>query len=382
MSKTQPKANGSANGGVKRINLALQGGGSHGAFTWGVLDRLLEDPYIEIEAITGASAGAVNAVVLADGLAAGDKEHARETLNRFWHAISDAGKYGLLRRTPFEALRGGWSLDSSPAYLWFDVLSRVASPYDLNPFNAHPLRDLLKKHVDFDRVRASMLKLFVSATNVETGRTKVFESKELGVDHVLASACLPFLFQSVIIDGTPYWDGGYMGNPPLWPLFEHSSSDDVMLVQINPIRRMGVPRTARDILNRVNEITFNASLLRELRTIDFVTNLMEEGRLEGTGYRRVLVHMVEDEMSLSALGASSKMNTEHEFLDMLFAKGRAAADRWITAHAADLGNKSTLNIRNLFQGDDDALDGARIKRQAAYRHNGVRTQPKTQGETP
>ncbi|NOT42212.1 MAG: patatin-like phospholipase family protein [Alphaproteobacteria bacterium] len=381
MSKVQPKPNGAANGGVKRINLALQGGGSHGAFTWGVLDRLLEDPHIEIEAITGASAGAVNAVVLADGMATGDKEHARRTLSKFWHAISDAGKYGPLRRTPFEALRGGWSLDSSPAYLWIDMLSRVASPYDLNPFNANPLRDLLKKHVDFDRVRASMLKLFVSATNVETGRTKVFQSKELEVDHVLASACLPFMFQSVIIDGTPYWDGGYMGNPPLWPLFEHSSSDDVMLVQINPIRRMGVPRTARDILNRVNEITFNASLLRELRTIDFVTNLMEEGRLEGTGYRRVLVHMVEDELSLSALGASSKMNTEHEFLDMLFAKGRAAAERWISTNADDLGKKSTLDIRNLFQGDDDALDGARIKRQAVYRHSGARMQPKTQGET-
>jgi NTE family protein len=352
---------------VKRINLALQGGGSHGAFTWGVLDRILEDPRIEIEAITGASAGAVNAVVLADGFASGDREHARATLRRFWDGICDAGEYSLLRRTPAEALRGGWSLDSSPAYLWFDVVSRIASPYDLNPFNFNPLRDILKKHVDFDRVRGGMLKLFVSATNVETGRTKVFQREELTVDHVLASACLPFMFQAATIEGIPYWDGGYMGNPPLWPLFEHSTSDDVMIVQINPVRRPGVPRTARDILNRLNEITFNASLLRELRAIDFVTRLMDEGRLDGTGYRRVFVHMVEDEMTLSALGASSKLNTEHEFLEMLFVKGRQAADRWIAQHSDALGARSTIDIRQLFQGDEDALDGNRITREALFR---------------
>jgi NTE family protein len=352
---------------VKRVNLALQGGGSHGAFSWGVLDRLLEDPRVEIEAITGASAGAVNAVVLADGLASGDRDQARDTLNKFWHGISDAGKYSFLRRSPQEALRGGWSLDSSPAYIWFDVLSRIASPYDLNPFNLNPLRDILKKFVDFDRVKSGMLKLFVSATNVETGRTKVFKRDELTVDHVLASACLPFMFQAVTIDGVPYWDGGYMGNPPLWPLFEHAESDDVMIVQINPVRRPGVPRTARDILNRLNEITFNASLLRELRAIDFVTRLMDEGRLEGTGYRRVFVHMVQDEMSLSALGASSKLNTEHEFLDMLFAKGRQAAEQWIATHFDALGERSTVNIRDLFQGDEDALDGQRITRDARYR---------------
>jgi NTE family protein len=370
MSKATPRkrTNGAAHdSGVKKINLALQGGGSHGAFTWGVLDRLLEDPRVEIEALTGASAGAVNAVVLADGMASGDREQARATLRKFWDGICDAGKYSVLRRSPAEALRGGWSLDSSPAYLWFDVISRVASPYDLNPFNVNPLRDILKKLVDFDRVRASMLKLFVSATNVETGRTKVFQRQELTVDHVLASACLPFMFQAATIDGVPYWDGGYMGNPPLWPLFEHSTSDDVMIVQINPVRRPGVPRTARDILNRLNEITFNASLLRELRTIDFVTRLMDEGRLEGTGYRRVLVHMVEDEMSLSALGASSKLNTEHEFLDMLFAKGRQATEHWLATHFEALGERSTVNIRDLFQGDEDALDGERITRDARYR---------------
>jgi NTE family protein len=369
MNKTVPlpRKRPAGNGGVKRVNLALQGGGSHGAFSWGVLDRLLEDPRIEIEGLTGASAGAVNAVLLADGLASGDREQARETLSKFWHGISEAGKFSPLRRSPQEALRGGWSLDSSPMYLWIDMLSRVASPYDLNPFNLNPLRDVLKKFVDFDRVRASMLKVFIAATNVETGRTKVFQREELSVDHVLASACLPFMFQAVTIDGVPYWDGGYMGNPPLWPLFENATSDDVMIVQINPIRRPGVPRTARDILNRINEITFNASLLRELRTIDFVTRLMDEGRMEGTGYRRVLVHMVEDERALSALGASSKLNTEHEFLDMLFAKGRQATEHWLASHFDAIGERSTVNIRDLFQGDEDALDGQRITRDARFR---------------
>jgi NTE family protein len=175
------------------------------------------------------------------------------------------------------------------------------------------------------------------------------------------------MFRAVTIDGVPYWDGGYMGNPPLWPLFDHSTSDDVVVVQINPIRRPGVPRQAREILNRLNEITFNASLLRELRAIDFVTRLMDEGRLEGTGYRRVLVHMVEDEMTLSALGASSKLNTEHDFLEMLFTKGGQAADHWIASHFEDIGERSTVSIRDLFQGEMDALDGDRITREALFR---------------
>ncbi|MBI1213281.1 MAG: patatin-like phospholipase family protein [Alphaproteobacteria bacterium] len=360
------KANGHATS-VKRINLGLQGGGSHGAFTWGVLDRLLEDERVEIEAITGASAGAVNAVVLADGMATGDRNQARKTLRKFWESVSAAGAYSPLRRTPLEAAKGGWNLDNSPGYIFFDVLSRIASPYDLNPLNLHPLRDLLQKTVDFERVRASMLKLFVSATNVETGRAHVFDKQHLTINHVLASACLPFMFKAVEIDGVPYWDGGYMGNPPLWPLFDHATADDVVIVQINPITRKGVPKSAREILNRLNEITFNASLLRELRAIDFVTRLMEAGHLQGTGYRRVLVHMIGDEPSLSALGASSKLNTEAAFLEMLFQKGRRAADGWLLQNFEAVGERSTVSIRDLFMGDEDPLDGSRIDRQAHFR---------------
>ena len=353
---------------TRMINLALQGGGSHGAFSWGVLDRLLEDETIEIEAITGASAGAMNAVALADGLAQWRREDARATLRRFWEGVCEAARASPLQRTPFDMMfGGGWNLDKSPAYLWFDVMSRIVSPYEMNPLNLNPLRDIVERLIDFDRVRTSEIKLFLSATNVETGRTKVFRNADLTPDHVMASACLPFMFQAVEIDGVAYWDGGYMGNPPLWPLFDHCQSDDVLIVQINPIKRPGKPHTARDILNRLNEITFNASLLRELRAVDFVTRLLEEGRMEGTGYRRVLVHMVEDEATLSSLGASSKMNAERAFIEMLFHRGRATADAWLALHFADIGKKSTIDIRKLFMGEEDALDGYRITRAAEFK---------------
>ncbi len=359
-------AKGSAPAAVKGINLALQGGGSHGAFTWGVVDRLLADDRIAIEAVTGASAGAMNAVVLADGLASGSREEARCVLRRFWEGVA-AAAMSPLRRSPLEVINGSWSVDASPAYMWFDLLSRLASPYEINPLNFNPLRDLIARLVDFDRVRAcEAVKVFISATNVETGRPKIFRRHELTVDHVLASACLPLMQQAVVIDGMPYWDGGFMGNPALWPLFDDAISDDVLLVQINPIRRPGTPRRARDIIDRLNEITFNASLLHELRTVDFVTRLIDAGRMQGTGYRRVLVHCIADEATLLPLGASSKLNAEKEFLDVLFQAGSICAERWLGSHFNDIGQRSTLDIRGLLEGEEDALDGARIERRANY----------------
>ncbi len=345
----------------KLINLALQGGGAHGAFSWGVLDRLLEDPRVEIEGITGASAGAMNAVALAAGYHAGDREEARESLRCFWNGVLEEARTSPLKRTPIETMLGGWGLDASPAYVMFDLVTRLASPYDLNPYNLNPLKDLVVRLVDFDRVRKSKVKVFISATNVETGRAHVWDKKQLTADHVMASACLPWLFQAVEIDGVPYWDGGFTGNPALWPLFENCASDDVVLVQINPIKRPGAPTTARDIINRVNEITFNASLLHDLRSVDFVSRLIEAGRLEGTGYRRMLVHAIADEKSLAALGASSKFNVEPEFIDMLFGKGRDAAENWLHTSFRHVGIRATVNIRKLFQGEDDALDGDQLK---------------------
>ncbi len=352
---------------VKRVNLALQGGGSHGAFSWGVIDRILEDERIEIEAVTGASAGAVNAAALADGIAEGHRDQTRQKLRSLWSAISEAARLSPIARTPCDMVRGDWGLTGSPGYLWFDLLSRLASPYDINPFNFNPLLSLIEKHIDFDRVRNSPLKVYVAATNVETGRAQVFEGKELTAGHIQASACLPHAFQAAIIDGKPYWDGGYMGNPPLWPLFENSVSNDVILIQINPIERKGVPRAARDILDRIDEITFNASLLRELRTVDFVCRLLHAGRLEGTGYRPVYVHTIGDETWLAGLGASSKLNAEKAFLDLLFEKGRAAADCWLEKHFDMIGTGSTVDLQALFQGEEDALDGYRITREAHFR---------------
>lgn len=345
---------------AKRINLALQGGGSHGAFTWGVIDRLLEDERIAIAAVSGASAGAMNAVVLAEGLVTEGYEGARKALRHFWEGVARGAMTSPLQRTPIEALMGGWRLDTSPWFLWFDLLSRVASPYDLNPLNWNPLRDLLNELIDFEAVRAcEQVKIFVSATDVQTGRPRVFRRRELTADHVMASACLPFIFQAVEIEGRPYWDGGYMGNPPLWPLFEESDSDDVLVVQINPVERAGVPRTAREILNRVNEITFNSSLLREFRAIDFVRRLREDGRLDGTGYREVFVHIIAELHDLH-LDASSKLLSEMSFLNMLHEQGRGAADRWLEKHFHAIGKRSSTDLRRLFQGEDDGLDGSQI----------------------
>ncbi len=349
---------------AKAINLALQGGGAHGAFSWGVLDRLLSDERLEIEAITGASAGAMNAVALAAGFAQGGREGARDALRAFWEGVVEEGKRSPFRRTAFETMLGGWDLDTSPAYVMMDLISRIASPYDINPLNVNPLRDLLQELVDFDLVRTSPLKVFISATNVETGRARVWSEAELTPDHVLASACLPWLFQAVEIDGVPYWDGGFTGNPALWPLFDNCETDDVVLVQINPIHRGGAPRTARDIINRISEITFNASLLRDLRAVDFVARMMEAGRLKGTGYRHVLMHAIGDEETLAALGASSKFNTEKGFVDMLYDKGVAAAEAWLADNYRHIGKKATVDLRRMFQGEDDSLDGQRLKRPA------------------
>ena len=351
----------------KRVNLALQGGGAHGAFSWGVIDTILADGRIDIEAVTGASAGAMNAVALADGLAEGCRDEARERLRQFWESVSKAAWASPFKRTPLDAARGNWNLDHSPTYIWFDILSRVTSPYDINPLNINPLKELVEEHIDFDRVRAcSCIKLYIAATNVETGRVKIFDHNELTADHVMASACLPHVFHAVEIDGVPYWDGGYMGNPPLWPLFDASNTDDVIVIQINPIERKGAPRAARDILDRLNEITFNASLLRELRAVDFVSRLLDDGRLEGTGYRRVLIHLIEDQKSLSELGVSSKLNAESAFIELLFEKGQEAAKRWLHENFEHIGERSTIDLRGMFQGEEDALDGYRIKRDAKY----------------
>lgn len=335
----------------KRVNLALQGGGSHGAFTWGVLDHLLADGRLEIAAISGTSAGAMNAVALADGFTAGGAEGARAKLEHFWRSISEAARHSPLKRSPIDVMMGDWSLERSFGYKWMDMMTRMFSPYQLNPLDMNPLRDLVESCIDFDCVRhCTGIRLFISATNVETGRVKVFDSRKLTADMVMASACLPQLYKAVVIDGVPYWDGGFMGNPALFPFHTESDTADTVIVQINPVERKGVPMSAHDIQNRLNEITFNSSLLRELRSIDFVARLIDEGKLDPAQYRRAHIHIIENQDALSPLGASSKVNAEWAFLTRLRDLGRETAAAWLDRHVADIGVRGTVDLRAMFQG--------------------------------
>ena len=347
--------NGKANGRLhrKKINLALQGGGSHGAFTWGVLDALLEDDRLAIEAISGTSAGAMNAVVLADGWHRGNGQPgARDHLARFWEAIGDRGRFSPVQRTPLDMWFGASGFQNSPGYRWFDMWSRVLSPYDLNPLDINPLRDVVGEIVDFEHVRrCDAIKLFISATNVLNGKVRVFSDGEITLDSVMASACLPTLFKAVEIDGIPYWDGGYAGNPVLFPFFYETDCADVLLVQINPVERTATPRTAADIQDRINEITFNAGLLREFRAIEFVRRLVADGRLDGTRYKAVRMHRIAADPVVMDLPAASKVYAEPAFISELMEAGRAAAKDFLDSHFADIGERATLDLSEEMRAD-------------------------------
>jgi len=334
----------------KPIKLALQGGGSHGAFTWGVLDRLLEDERLLIAAVSGTSAGAMNAVALANGMARGGSAQARECLEKFWSATSAAAQYSPIRRSLFDIFMGNWSLDASPSYLLMDHLSRLFSPYDLNPMDFNPLRDVVAASIDFDAVNdPGGLMLFLTATNVRTGRPKIFRQPGIRLDSVMASACLPFLFKAVEIDGEAYWDGGYMGNPALFPLVDECEAGDIVLIQINPFYRPDVPQSARDIQNRLNEVTFNTSLLKELRSLAFLWEIIHYEDLERERFRDVHVHAIHDEKTMLGLGVSSKLNAEWAFLTHLRDCGRAAADGWLARHYEDIGIRNTLDLSWIFE---------------------------------
>lgn len=331
------------------VNLALQGGGSHGAFTWGVLDRLLEEPAVVIDGISGTSAGAMNAAVLASGFLRGGAEGARQALSDFWRRVSEAARFSPLQRGPLDVLLGRWTLDSSPLFVALDVMSRLYSPYDLNPHGRNPLSRILEQVVDFERLGESPVRLFITATNVHTGRGRVFRKDEITPDVLLASACLPTLFQAIEIDGEPYWDGGYSGNPTITPLIRELDSDDTILVPINPVERRGTPVSARDILNRLNEVSFNAVLLKELRMIAMMRQVADPGHSEGARWARMRVHMVSNEI-MDTLGYSSKLNAEWAFLRMLRDEGRKACDAFLAAHRDGIGNRSTVNLDVLLEG--------------------------------
>jgi NTE family protein len=335
---------------IKKINLALQGGGAHGAFTWGVLDHLLQDERLVIEGISGASAGALNAVMLADGLARGGREEARKRLAEFWRGASADGNLPRLQRAVIDRLFSFFPFEGSPVAAWFDVLSQFISPYDFNPLNINPLKELIEKFVDFGAIqRCREPQLFISATNVTTGRLRVFAGPKVTADAVMASACLPTLFRAVEIDGAPYWDGGYMGNPAIFPFFRATETEDVLVVQINPRVRQVPPTSSQEIMNRLNEITFNSSLLAEFRAIDFVRRLIDQKRLpRGTGpgeYRRINVHRIALDEAFRKLTATSKLNSDYDFFVMLRNGGRRAARNFLDAHFDDLGRDGTIDLR-------------------------------------
>lgn len=338
---------------ARRINLALQGGGSHGAFTWGVVDRLLEDGRIAFDGISGTSAGSMNAVAIAYGSINGN-DGARQALHDFWQAVSRAGdranpwaQFGmspqLAQDSPLQSLAGQW----------FSAVTHAFSPYQLNPGNINPLRDVLVQQIDFGKMhRESRIRLFLSATNVRSGKGKVFGIDEaISAEMVMASACLPQLFQAVEVDGEHYWDGGFMGNPVLYPLFYHTRSRDVLIVHINPIARDKVPTTAEEILDRVNEITFNSSLIKEMRAIHFVQKLIDDGRIKADYQRQlryVLMHSIRADDVLSDLSVNSKMRSDWPFLTMLRDRGRASASAWLTENFRHLGVRPTVDLRAEF----------------------------------
>jgi len=335
---------------TKAVNLALQGGGAHGAFTWGVLDRLLQEPALTIEGISATSAGAMNAAVMASGLASEGPEGARRALADFWMAIGEAARSSPLQPSLLDRMFRNERLDLSPNYMAFDMIVRMLSPYQFNPFDFNPLREIVGQNVDFDALNDPDFptQVFLSATNVRTGKIRIFECGEISLDTVMASACLPFLFHAVEIDGEAYWDGGYMGNPAIYPLIYRCGTEDVIIVHINPLCRPDVPKTAMEIFNRINEISFNSSLMREMRAIEFVSRLIDEGTIASGSMKRMRIHAIEDSETMVRLSVNSKLNADPDFLQGLHDKGRAAAAAWLETSFPHVGERSTVDLRETY----------------------------------
>jgi NTE family protein len=335
---------------AKTLNLALQGGGAHGAFTWGVLDRLLEEPHLNFEGIVATSAGAMNAAVMTYGLIEGGREGAQKALANFWRRVSHAAAFSPIQPTPLDRLSRNRSLENSPPYILFDLVTRLMSPYQFNPLNINPLRRVLEQSMDFEALRSARckIKLNICATNVRTGKIKVFSNDDITCDAIMASACLPFLFRAVEIGEDAYWDGGYMGNPAIFPLIYGCDSPDVLIVHINPMCRPELPHTATEIMNRINEISFNSSLMREMRAIDFVTQLIDKGSIRGMALKRVLIHAISADDIMLELGVASKLNADWEFLTDLRDAGRERAAGWLAENYRQIGKRSTVDIHNTY----------------------------------
>jgi len=333
----------------KHLGVALQGGGAHGAFTWGVLDRLLEVKELKLDGFVGTSAGAMNATVLAYGLHVGGNEKARELLEKFWKTVSDYGHFSILQPTWLDKLHGKGNMDFSPGLIFTELISSFLSPYQLNPMDQNPLREILTSIVDFDRLRScEVTKLFVCATNVRRGRAKVFRLKDISVEAVLASANLPSMFKAVTIDGEDYWDGGYMGNPPIFPLIDGANCSDILIIQINPINIPKTPDNAKEIQDRINELSFNSSLMLEMRKVDLIDRLLEGGVNLPEKFRKIFIHNINPEKDIWELNVSSKLNTTWEFLTYLKQLGRDYAEEWLNENFDKIGVESSCDIRKTF----------------------------------
>lgn len=331
---------------VKKIDLALQGGGAHGAYTWGVIDRLLDEPTIEIDGVCGTSAGAMNGVCLAYGLNKGGRNLAKHILVKFWHKVSEAGKYSILQPTWIDKMLSPGNMDFSPLYRFFSFTAETLAPSQFNPLGINPLEKILNELIDFEELhRMNPPKLFVCATNVRTCEAKVFGPSEISTKAIMASACLPYLFKPVEINGEFYWDGGYMGNPPLWPLTENTiGTDDILLVKVNPFVVNNVPSNIEEIKDRINEISFNSSLSHEVKHLEFINDLVDKGVTLDGKLKKINLHSLSADKNLSELNLSSKLNTTWDFLMHLKNLGYKAADEWISVNYDKIGKTSTFHI--------------------------------------
>jgi NTE family protein len=328
-----------------KIAVALQGGGAHGAFTWGALDRLLEEEDLEISALVGASAGAMNAAVVAYGMQREGKPGAKRKLEEFWRAIAAIGLFSPVKPTPWDRFLSPGSMLTSPFYWMSVLLKSVASPYQFNPFNFNPLRTILKQVIDFEKLKTCAYPdLFVCATNVKECRPVIFHKEQITVDSLLASACIPSLFQAVEKEDAAYWDGGFMGNPPLFPILRKTKLSDILLIKINPIQIKHVPKTTPEIEDRLNEVSFNSSLIWELNWIDYVNKLVQSKKLQGKEFREIYIHAISADNALAGLDYSSKMNTELGFFLYLKELGRKYANDWLRNHKTSLGKESSFKI--------------------------------------
>jgi NTE family protein len=333
---------------TKPLALALQGGGSHGALTWGALDRFLEEERLVLEGFSGTSAGAINAALLAYGLMQGGRDKARELLRHFWHEVAESAACSPMQPAPWDALFSGGNMDYSPGFFWAELASRFISPYQFNPLGINPLRDVLERLIDYEALRSCQVtKLFVCATNVRRGRAKVFDLPHISADALLASSCMPQIFKAVTIDGEDYWDGGFMGNPPLYPLID-AGCRDIMIVQVTPINIEQTPTTSNEIRGRVSELSFNSSLMLEMRRIAFVDRLLDQGVDLGPEFHKIFIHNINPEAEMQNLNISSRLNARWDFLLKLRDIGYRKADEWLAEHFDSISRRSTCDVRETF----------------------------------